>query len=85
MWRVAIRVYGGDGLICEGNLRDVSAYAGEIQIQKAHGVFRCLSEAGERRSSRGNGACIRGIKQVLQLILFRRRRRGAIHEGWGND
>ncbi len=85
MRRVAIRVYRGHGLICEGNLRDVSAYAGNTQIQKAHGVFECFSEASERRRSRGNGAYIRGIKQLLQLILFRRPRRGAIHEGWGND
>ncbi len=26
MWRVAIRVDGGDGLICKGNLRDESDY-----------------------------------------------------------
>ncbi len=39
MWRVAIRVYGGDGLICEGNLQDGSVYAGKTQTLKAHSVF----------------------------------------------
>ena len=43
MWRVAIRVDGGDGLLCKGNLRDESDYYAREDRHKRHTVCSDVS------------------------------------------